>query len=119
MSNTIAETLAGERYNRARLRPIPGEPDYLHLRDLRDALAPFATNDPIRILDFGCGGSPYRTLFPNADYRRETDVASPTAAQDLQRLRRDGWLDQEGGGRSVRYVAGRKLQERWSFSQDH
>ena len=53
----------------------------------------------------------------NADYRRETDVASPTAAQDLQRLRRDGWLDQEGGGRSVRYIAGRKLQERWSASQ--
>ena len=50
----------------------------------------------------------------NADYRRETDIASPTAAQDLQRLRRDGWLAQEGGGRSVRYVAGKKLRERWS-----
>ncbi|MGH7765411.1 MAG: Fic family protein [Candidatus Dormibacteraceae bacterium] len=52
----------------------------------------------------------------NADYRREVDVASPTAAQDLQRLRREGWLEQEGGGRSVRYVASRKLQERWSGS---
>lgn len=50
----------------------------------------------------------------NADYRGETDIASPTAAQDLQRLRRDGWLEQEGGGRSVRYVAGKKLRERWS-----
>jgi Fic family protein len=54
----------------------------------------------------------------NADYRREADIAGPTATQDLQRLRRDGWLDQEGGGRSVRYVAGRKLQERWSVSRD-
>jgi Fic family protein len=53
----------------------------------------------------------------NADYRREADVASPTAVQDLQRLRRDGWLDQEGGGRSVRYVASGKLQERWSASR--
>ena len=53
----------------------------------------------------------------NADYRREADVASPTAAQDLQRLRRDGFLDQEGGGRSVRYTAGRKLQERWSVAR--
>jgi Fic family protein len=53
----------------------------------------------------------------NADYRTEADVASPTAVQDLQRLRRDGWLDQEGGGRSVRYVAGRKLQEQWSASR--
>jgi Fic family protein len=54
----------------------------------------------------------------NADYRREADIAGPTATQDLQRLRRDGWLDQEGGGRSVRYVAGKKLQERWSASRD-
>src|SRR5713226_6974706 len=52
----------------------------------------------------------------NADYRREADIAGPTATQDLQRLRRDGWLDQEGGGRSVRYVAGRKLRDRWSVS---
>ncbi|HEY1421568.1 MAG TPA: Fic family protein [Candidatus Dormibacteraeota bacterium] len=53
----------------------------------------------------------------NADYRRETDIASPTAAQDLQRLRRDGWLEQQGGGRSVRYIASRKLQEVWSHTQ--
>jgi Fic family protein len=53
----------------------------------------------------------------NADYRREAEVASPTAVQDLQRLRHDGLLEQEGGGRSVRYVAGRKLQERWSVSR--
>jgi Fic family protein len=52
----------------------------------------------------------------NVDYRREADIAGPTATQDLQRLRREGWLDQEGGGRSVRYVASRKLQELWSLS---
>jgi len=50
----------------------------------------------------------------NADYRRETAIASPTAVQDLQRLRRDGWLDQQGGGRSIRYSASNKLQDRWS-----
>jgi Fic family protein len=54
----------------------------------------------------------------NSDYRREADIATPTATQDLQRLRHDGWLDQEGGGRSFRYLAGRKLQERWSVSRD-
>jgi Fic family protein len=53
----------------------------------------------------------------NADYRREAEVASPTAVQDLQRLRRDGWLEQEGGGRSVRYIAGGKLSEQWSASR--
>ena len=50
----------------------------------------------------------------NADYRRENAIASPTAVQDLQRLRRDGWLEQEGGGRSVRYSASAKLRERWA-----
>ncbi|HEV2033051.1 MAG TPA: Fic family protein [Candidatus Dormibacteraeota bacterium] len=54
----------------------------------------------------------------NVDYRREVNIASPTATQDLQRLRADGWLDQEGGGRSVRYVTGKKLQERWSRSSN-
>ena len=53
----------------------------------------------------------------NADYRRETEVASPTAVQDLQRLRRDGWLEQEGGGRSVRYIASGKLSDLWSASR--
>src|SRR5260370_29001870 len=53
----------------------------------------------------------------NADYRREADVAGPTATQDLQRLRRDGWLDQEGGGRSIRYLAGKKLRENWSAAR--
>ena len=54
----------------------------------------------------------------NADYRRETAIASPTAVQDLQRLRRDGWLDQRGGGRSIRYSASTKLQDRWSTELD-
>jgi Fic family protein len=53
----------------------------------------------------------------NVDYRRDANIASPTATQDLQRLRRDGWLDQEGGGRSIRYVVGNKLRERWSASR--
>ena len=50
----------------------------------------------------------------NADYRRESNIASPTAVQDLQRLRADGWLEQQGGGRSIRYAASNKLEERWS-----
>src|SRR6266704_793183 len=52
----------------------------------------------------------------NADYRCAADIASPTAVQDLQRVRRDGWLEQHGGGRSVRYVASHELRERWSLS---
>jgi len=52
----------------------------------------------------------------NAEYRNEADIASPTATQDLQRLRQGGWLDQDGGGRPLHYIAGGKLKERWSAS---
>jgi Fic family protein len=55
----------------------------------------------------------------NAEYRRQSDIASPTAVQDLGRLRRDGWLDQQGDGRSTRYVASDKLRERWAATRVH
>jgi Fic family protein len=54
----------------------------------------------------------------NSDFRRAANIAGPTATQDLQRLRRDGWLEQEGGGRSIRYVAANKLKERWLVRRD-
>lgn len=53
-----------------RLNPQPGAKLYLHLSDLRLGLGKVATDASLRLLDFGCGGSPYRKLFPNADYKR-------------------------------------------------
>jgi Fic family protein len=67
----------------------------------------------VTALDQALLGLPVR----NADYRREVDIASPTAVNDLQRLRHDGWLEQEGGGRSVRYVASDKLRDAWRASR--
>jgi SAM-dependent methyltransferase len=57
-------------YLRERLFPEPGEVTYLHLSDLRLALESVRTNEKISILDYGCGGSPYRSMFPNASYKR-------------------------------------------------
>ena len=57
-------------YLRQRLEPRPGDPDYLHLSDLILALSEHRSNEQISVLDYGCGGSPYRGLFPNADYKR-------------------------------------------------
>jgi SAM-dependent methyltransferase len=57
-------------YLRERLSPQPGDSLYLHLLDLRDALQVSATNSPVTLLDYGCGGSPYRSFFPNAEYHR-------------------------------------------------
>lgn len=57
-------------YLRKRLEPAAGDADYLHLSDLLRAIGGFGTNDAIMVLDYGCGGSPYRSMFPNAEYRR-------------------------------------------------
>ena len=57
-------------YLRSRLMPEPGDELYLHLCDLRAALGSVATDGELRILDYGCGGSPYRSLFPQATYHR-------------------------------------------------
>lgn len=64
------DTLSTADYLRQRLEPRAGDPVFLHLLDLRDALHPFSSNAALNILDYGCGGSPYRGYFPNAIYHR-------------------------------------------------
>jgi SAM-dependent methyltransferase len=75
--NQLSERLSSEGYLRERLKPQPGDLMYLHLSDLRMAMERVATNDDIRILDFGCGGSPYQTLFPSARYERADVPGTP------------------------------------------
>lgn len=66
----LAQILATNEYVRQRLEPTPGDPDYLLHRDLLEAIKTMAPSGAARILDYGCGGSPYRTLFPGAVYHR-------------------------------------------------
>jgi SAM-dependent methyltransferase len=66
----LAEHIRGETYLRERLQPQPGDSSYLHLSDLRQAMEGVRTTLPLRLLDYGCGGSPYRSLFPHCNYRR-------------------------------------------------
>lgn len=82
MPDSQASQLEQDEYVRQRLEPHPADPAYLHLADLRLALGLVATAEPLRVLDFGCGGSPYRALFANADYRR----ADFAGARDLDYL---------------------------------
>ncbi len=65
---------ANPDYLRKRLLPEPGEPGYMHRADLLLALKKEATNEKLNILDYGAGVSPYRSLFPNSEYRR-ADIA--------------------------------------------
>lgn len=57
-------------YLRERLQPRPGDPHYLHLSDLLLALKRVRPVHAERVLDFGCGGSPYRDLFSANVYHR-------------------------------------------------
>ena len=60
---------------RVRLSPRPTDFAYLHLKDLRGALALAAVDATGVWLDFGCGGSPYRPLFARASRYLRADLA--------------------------------------------
>jgi len=62
-----------------RERTAPNHSDYyyLHLSDLLLAVRAHASDREMVMLDFGAGGSPYRSLFPKADYRT-ADFAGAT-----------------------------------------
>lgn len=69
--------LADAAYNRSRLAPDVADAGYMALADLRAALEGVRSDESIRVLDYGCGGSPYRSLFPNANYKRADCVDVP------------------------------------------
>jgi SAM-dependent methyltransferase len=69
-SNKLSNELEADDYLRERLNPGARGSLYLHLVDLREALGLYRTSEKISILDYGCGGSPYRSLFPNSKYIR-------------------------------------------------
>ncbi|MBI4623787.1 MAG: methyltransferase domain-containing protein [Verrucomicrobia bacterium] len=79
------------------MQPAPGDHHYLVLSDLRNYLGRFRTDTDIRLLDYGSGPSPYRSLFPNSDYRRADYVPSPGLAyvvdDDSRVPERDGLFD--------------------------
>lgn len=76
-SETVSGTLAQSEYLRQRLNPQPGDSIYLHLKDLMQCLETCRTDEALSVLDYGCGGSPYRSLFPNTFYHRADYVRIP------------------------------------------
>ena len=61
-------------YYREREHPSFHDAWYMQNADLKQALEVHRSDASIRVLDYGCGGSPYRFLFPNARFER-ADVA--------------------------------------------
>ena len=74
----LGASLGRQEYLRERLEPRPGDLFYLILSDLLLALSQaIKTYGPSKrqILDFGCGGSPYRKLFGNSCRYARADLA--------------------------------------------
>lgn len=68
--NPSVITISQPTYVRERTEPDPGDFDYLHLSDLRDGLRLVLPARTGQVLDYGCGGSPYRDLFACERYHR-------------------------------------------------
>jgi SAM-dependent methyltransferase len=66
----LPEALAAKEYLRERLEPRPGDQLYLCLSDLLIAIRSLLPSRTSRVLDYGCGGSPYRPLFGECTYHR-------------------------------------------------
>jgi SAM-dependent methyltransferase len=70
----VVTSIHETEYLRERLTPRPDDALYLHLSDLRLALQQALPQTASAVLDYGCGGSPYRSLFPHGRYYR-ADIA--------------------------------------------
>jgi SAM-dependent methyltransferase len=66
----VSESLGDAEYNRQRLAPHPKDYYYIHLSDIRLFLDQYETESFDRLLDYGCGGSPYRQMFKAGKYVR-------------------------------------------------
>lgn len=90
---SLASALSGSDYNRQRLDPRPADQFYLHLSDLLHALQMNAPSAKERLLDFGCGGSPYAPLFAANEYVRADHTEMPGVDY---RINEDGTLPELG-----------------------
>ncbi|MGD0812827.1 MAG: class I SAM-dependent methyltransferase [Verrucomicrobiota bacterium] len=76
-AEAVSESLGNAEYNRQRFHPQPRDPYYIHLADVRLFLSKYEGQSYDTVLDYGCGGSPYRSLFKAARYLRADYVKSP------------------------------------------
>lgn len=73
----MIEKLEDHEYIRQRIEPKPGDQFYLVLADLLSAIKILIPDDVTRVLDYGCGGSPYRALFKTSTYHRADLAGGP------------------------------------------
>lgn len=93
-NDKIVEVFQSNDYLRERIDPQPKDYFYLSLSDLLLALNQLKTDEPVKILDYGSGGSPYKHLFPNADYLRADYLVGENNSLDYI-LNEDSQVDEE------------------------
>jgi SAM-dependent methyltransferase len=76
-ANQQALAISAARYIQSRISPEPSHIDYIHFADLLLFLKNACDGSYRTILDYGCGGSPYRALFPSGRYLRADFLPSP------------------------------------------
>jgi SAM-dependent methyltransferase len=90
------EAWSTPEFQRQLLEPCPGDPLYLVLSDLRIAIGGLVPPERSRILDYGCGGSPYRSLFVGDCTYHRADLAG---GEDLDfEYGADGLVSAEAAG---------------------
>jgi SAM-dependent methyltransferase len=92
--SVLSKNLVESEYNRQRLFPDPKDELYVHLSDIRLFLDNYTSESFERLLDFGCGGSPYRALFKANEYIRADYV--DCGHIDFA-INADGKIDMPGG----------------------
>jgi SAM-dependent methyltransferase len=66
----LSAEISENDYKRQRVNPDVGDEFYIHLIDIKIFLANFINMRLGFLLDYGCGGSPYKTLFDAERYMR-------------------------------------------------
>jgi len=66
----VSDNLTESEYNRQRLFPHPKDVYYVHLSDIRLFLEKYSNESFDCLLDYGCGGSPYRNMMNAKKYIR-------------------------------------------------
>jgi SAM-dependent methyltransferase len=72
----LSGQITSDSYLRERLNPHVGDMFYAHLKDLKTFLDSSNDRSAADILDYGCGGSPYKSLYNAKKYVRADYVES-------------------------------------------
>lgn len=75
-TNALGDILREQDYLRRRLQPHWSEWECLMHEDLRDAILVLCQDQKGRLLDYGCGGSPYASLLPQFSPYVRADITA-------------------------------------------